>query len=671
MRKLLRFLPFHFLVFLILGIYTQLFLDIWRFSFYVLFIVHVLFLLILGLLQPKKIRTILAFVYFFFAGISTVFVQDDANYPNYFYKKSMESSKAVLKVDKVLKSSSFHHKYQVKIIQVEHQKTRGIALLNIEKDSFSTPLKVDELIVVKTDFSELNSPLNPHQFDYKKYLKNQGIRQQLFVGKADFLSIGFGSRTLKGWSEEFREFVQFSIGKYNFQPNELAVINALLLGERKEISRELLTDYSNAGAIHILAVSGLHVGIIMMLLLKLFSFLTYFKNGKTAQTILIVLILWVFAFIAGLSASVVRAVTMFSFLAIGQQFGSKKIILFSLFSSMFFLLIYKPLFLFDVGFQLSYLAVLGIITIQQKVYHFVQFKSKIIDFFWQLITVSLAAQIGVLPLSLYYFHQFPGLFFLSNMVIIPFLGFILMTGILFILLASFQIAPIFLTDFYGGVISVMNRFVSWISHQEAFLWQNISMSFGLLLASYGIIFFGTRLLMNFTSKRVLYFLTSCIVFQSVILIEKSQRNQKSEWIVFHKTKQTIVGFRDENKVTFIHTVDSIQALNSIVNSYKIGENVKASFVKQQLNLYFYKNQPILLIDSLGIYQLQNLKNPIVLLQNSPKINLERMIKTLQPIQIIADGSNYKTYITSWKKKALQLQISFHYTSEKGAFIKSN
>ena len=669
MRKLLRFLPFHFLVFLILGIYTQLFLDIWRFSFYVLFIVHVLFLLILGLLQPKKIHKILAFVYFFFVGISTVFVQDDANYPNYFYKKSMESSKAVLKVDKVLKSSSFHHKYQAKVIQVEHQKTRGIALLNIEKDSFSTPLKVDEFIVVKTDFSELNSALNPHQFDYKKYLKNQGIRQQLFVGKADFLSIGFGSRTLKGWSEEFREFVQFSIGKYNFQPNELAVINALLLGERKEISRELLTDYSNAGAIHILAVSGLHVGIIMMLLLKLFSFLSYFKNGKTAQTILIVLILWVFAFIAGLSASVVRAVTMFSFLAIGQQFGSKKIILFSLFSSMFFLLIYKPLFLFDVGFQLSYLAVLGIITIQQKVYHFVQFKSKIIDFFWQLITVSLAAQIGVLPLSLYYFHQFPGLFFLSNMVIIPFLGFILMTGILFILLASFQIAPIFLTDFYGGVISVMNRFVSWISHQEAFLWQNISMSFGLLLASYGIIFFGTRLLMNFTSKRVLYFLTSCIVFQSVILIEKSQRNQKSEWIVFHKTKQTIVGFRDENKVTFIHTVDSIQALNSIVNSYKIGENVKASFVKQQLNLYFYKNQPILLIDFLGIYQLQNLKNPIVLLQNSPKINLERMIKTLQPIQIIADGSNYKTYIIRWKKKALQLQIPFHYTGEKGAFIK--
>lgn len=669
MRKLLRFLPFHFLVFLILGIYTQLFLDIWRFSFYELFIVHGLFLLILGLLQPKKIRTILAFVYFFFVGISTVFVQDDANYSNYFYKKSMESSKVVLKVDKVLKSSSFHHKYQVKVIQVEHQKTRGIALLNIEKDSFSTPLKVDELIVVKTDFSEPNAPLNPHQFDYKKYLKNQGIRQQLFVGKADFLSIGFGSRTLKGWSEEFREFVQFSIGKYNFQPNELAVINALLLGERKEISRELLTDYSNAGAIHILAVSGLHVGIIMMLLLKLFSFLSYFKNGKTAQTILIVLILWVFAFIAGLSASVVRAVTMFSFLAIGQQFGSKKIILFSLFSSMFFLLIYKPLFLFDVGFQLSYLAVLGIITIQQKVYHFVQFKSKIIDFFWQLITVSLAAQIGVLPLSLYYFHQFPGLFFLSNMVIIPFLGFILMTGILVILLASFQIAPIFLTDFYGGVISVMNRFVSLISRQEAFLLQDISMSFGLLLASYGIIFFGTRLLMNFTSKQVLYFLTSCIVFQSVILIEKSQRNQKSEWIVFHKTKQTIVGFRDENKVTFIHTVDSIQALNSIVNSYKIGENVKASFVKQQLNLYFYKNQPILLIDSLGIYQLQNLKNPIVLLQNSPKINLERMIKTLQPIQIIADGSNYKTYITSWKKTALQLQIPFHYTGEKGAFIK--
>ena len=671
MRKLLRFLPFHFAVCLILGIYTQLFLEVWQFNFAIFLWIHGLFLLILGLVHHKKIRTFLAFGYFFFVGISTVFIQDDANYTNYFGRLSKENSWAVLKVDKVLKSSSFHHKYQVKVIEVDQQKTRGIVLLNIEKDSFSKYLKVDELILVKPTFAELNAPLNPHQFDYQKYLKNQRIHQQLFVRKSDFLYLGFGSRTVKGWADEFREFVQFSLNAYNFQTNEKAVINALLLGERKEISKELLTDYSNAGAIHILAVSGLHVGIILLLLLKLFGFLTYFKNGKTVQTLLVVLVLWMFAFIAGLSASVVRAVTMFSFLAIGQQFGSKRVILFSLFSSVFILLIFKPLFLFDVGFQLSYLAVLGIITIQQKVYHFVQFNSKIIDFFWQITSVSIAAQIGVLPLSLYYFNQFPGLFFLSNMVIIPVLGFVLMMGILVIFLSICKILPSFLADSYGFIISIMNGFVNWISNQEAFLLKDISLSFSLLLASYGVIFFGVRFLQHQTTKKALLVLASFVVFQSIILIEKYEKHQTKEFVVFHKTKHTVFGFRNSKTIEFLHNADSLQQLHSITNPYKICENIATSFKKIDATIFQFQGQNILLIDSLGIYQIQNLKNPIVILQNSPKINIERMILKIQPKIIIADGSNFKSYVDRWKKTSEKMKIPFYYTGELGAYRLKN
>lgn len=667
MRKLLRFLPFHFCVFLIFGIYVQLYLEIWRFDFYIFFIIHFLFLLILGLVNHKKIRTFLTFGYFFFVGVSCVFINNDANYSNYFDRFLNNDSRVVLKVDKVLKPSSFHQKYQVKVIEVDHQKTRGLALLNIAKDSFQKTLKVDELILINSTFSEINPPLNPYQFDYQKYLKNQGIRQQIFIGKYDFLQLGFGSRTLKGWAEQFRNFVQASLKTHDFKVDEIAVINALLLGERKEISKELLSDYSNAGAIHILAVSGLHVGIIMILLLKIFSFLTYFKHGKIIQTILILTILWMFAFIAGLSASVVRAVTMFSFLAIGQQFGSKRIILFSLFSSLFVLLIFNPLFLFDVGFQLSYLAVLGIITMQQKVYHFFRFKSKIIDFFWQISSVSLAAQIGVLPLSLYYFHQFPGLFFLSNMVIIPVLGFVLMMGIVVSFFSICNILPTILADLYGFIISLMNGFVNWISNQEAFLWKEISVSFWLLLASYGLIFFGVRFLQNASTKKMLFFLGSIVVLQSVILFEKYEKHQTKEFIVFHKTKQAFIGFRNSNTIEIYHNVDSLQQLNSVINPYKIGENVELSYEKMISNVYIFENQPILIIDSIGVYQLENLKNPMVILQNSPKINLERMIAVIQPKMIIADGSNFKSYINCWKITSQKMKIPFHYTGEKGAF----
>lgn len=667
MRKLLRFLPFHFLFFLILGIYTQLLFEIWRYDFNVFLIIHVLFLLLLWLVQHKKLRTFLTFVYFFFVGISTVFIQDDANYPNYFGRFSNANLLVVLKVDKVLKPSNFHHKYQVKVIEVDQQKTRGFALLNIEKDSFQKALKVDELILVNSTFSEINPPLNPYQFDYQRYLKNQGILKQLFIGKSDFLSLGFGSRTLKGWAEQFRVFVQFSLNRYHFHPDEKAVINALLLGERKEISKELLADYSNAGAIHILAVSGLHVGIILILLGKIFSFFTYFKNGKIIQTLLILVILWMFAFIAGLSASVVRAVTMFSFLAVGQQFGSKKIILYSLFSSLFILLIFKPLFLFDVGFQLSYLAVLGIITIQQKVYHFWKFKSKIIDFFWQLSSVSIAAQIGVLPLSLYYFHQFPGLFFVSNLVIIPALGFILMMGILVIFLSILKILPTFLSDFYGFLISLMNGFVNWVSNQEAFLLKDISLSFLLLLASYGVIFFGVRFLQNSSTKKMLFVLGSILVFQSVILFEKYEKQHTKEFIVFHKTKQSVIGFRNSSKIEIHHNADSVQQLNLLINPYKINEDIAISFEKLDTTILQFENQQILLIDSLAIYQIEDFKNPLVIIRNSPKINLERMIVTIQPKMIIADGSNFKSYTNRWKKTSQIMNIPFYYTGELGAF----
>ena len=426
MRKLLYFLPFHFFIFLILGICIQFYFRIWQFDFQTLAIIHLIFLLIFLFLNFRKSVTFLTFIYFFFVGISTVFIQNDANYSNYYERFLKDNSSVVLKVDKVLKSSAYHDKYQAIILQIDNQKTRGTVLLNLSKDTLRNQLKVNELLISKPVFLKVNAPLNPHQFDYQKYLEKQGIRQQIFLDKNEFKSLGLGSRTIKGWSEQFRDLVQVSMGKYHFKKNELAVINALLLGQRQDVSKQLLTDYARAGAIHILAVSGLHVGIILMLLLKLFTPFEHFKHGKTIKTIIIILILWMFAFVAGLSASVVRAVTMFSFLAIGQQFGSKKIILFSLFSSLFLLLIFNPFFLFDVGFQLSYLAVLGIITIQYKLYKIITFRNFLADKIWQLTTVSMAAQIGVLPLSLYYFHQFPGLFFLSNIVIIPFLGIVLM-----------------------------------------------------------------------------------------------------------------------------------------------------------------------------------------------------------------------------------------------------
>ena len=314
----------------------------------------------------KKGSTIIAVILFFSIGISAVYIQDARNFKNHYTHFYKEETRVVLKISKVSKPGFYQDKYVAEVVQMQTAKTRGAVLLNIQRDSLRGQLAIDDQILVNAEFKRVSPPLNPNQFNYKEYLAKQGIHHQLFIDSAAFLQLSNTTSSLVGISGKFRNKVQKSLLKYNFKRDELAVITALLLGQRQEISKELLTDYASAGAIHILAVSGLHVGIILLILSFLFKPLEKIKNGAYLKALCIVLLLWMFAFIAGLSASVVRAVTMFTFLAIGQSLRRKKVVEFSLISSMLFLLIVKPMFLFDVGFQLSYLAVFGIIWVQPK-----------------------------------------------------------------------------------------------------------------------------------------------------------------------------------------------------------------------------------------------------------------------------------------------------------------
>ena len=280
MKKVFEYLPLHFCVFVIVGIVLQFYTRFWEFGFTKLLLLILSIIALLFCFPNKIVRTFLSLILFFFIGISTVFVNNDKNYDNYYKSYLNADASAILKIDKVLKSSNYHHKYEVEVIQVDSLKTRGKVLLNIAKDSLLKPLKVDELIYTKPDFVEVNKPLNPHQFDYRFYLEKQVIYQQLYLDKNQYKSVDFKVFSLVGLSAKFRNAIQESLQKYHFKADELAVINALLLGQRQEISKELISDYSKAGAIHILAVSGLHVGIILWILTWLLKPIERLKKGK-------------------------------------------------------------------------------------------------------------------------------------------------------------------------------------------------------------------------------------------------------------------------------------------------------------------------------------------------------------------------------------------------------
>ncbi|MDG1697785.1 MAG: ComEC/Rec2 family competence protein [Polaribacter sp.] len=669
MNRLLNYLPLHFVVLGVLGICFQFFTQLWSFDFLETILQLGCLSLLILIVKNSILRTVISFLFFFLIGVSSVSLNDHRKHDSFYEYHLKDNSTVTLQIHKVLKPGKYNQKYEAKILRVDNKTTTGLVLLNIQKDTLSPLLNVASKLLLKPLFKELVPPLNPHQFNYKSYLFKRGIYHQIYTENKRFIRLKPESMTLFGFSAKLRTQVQEALKIYNFKKSELAVINALLLGQRQAVSKELITDYQRAGAIHILAVSGLHVGIILLILSFLLKPIERIKYGTFFKTFCIVILLWTFAFIAGLSASVVRAVTMFTFLAIGLFFRRKYVIEFSFISSLFFLLLLNPMFLFEVGFQLSYLAVFGILWTQPKIYSIWKPTFKIIDFFWQLCTVSIAAQIGILPLSIYYFQQFPGLFLLSNLVIIPLLGSILIGGVLVIFLALLKVLPQFIADFYGSIISWMNAFVSWVSQQEQFLFKEISISLIAMLCWYIVVFLGVYFAVVKSSKKFIYFLISILLVQSVYLIELNEKKRKKELIIFHKTNFSILGKRIGEQLFLQYDMDNMQLKNEYsIRAYRISEGISLLEKHDFKNYIQFAGKEILLIDSLGVYKISGTKNPIVVLQNSTKINLNRLIQTVQPSKIIADGSNYKREVLHWESTCLKNKIPFHYTGQKGAFI---
>lgn len=590
------------------------------------------------------------------------------HYSNYISMKSNTENRITFRIREKLKPGNFYNKYIIDILKINNEKVSGKSLLNVQVDSTKPSYKIDDILMTSSPFKELIHPLNPNQFDYKNYLEKQYVYHQIFAENPSLLRLTSKRHTLFGYADELRETINIKLKRYHFKPDELAIINALLLGQRQDISEEIYNSYTKAGAVHILAVSGLHVGIVLLLLNFVFKPIEYLKHGKIVKVLIILLILWSFAIIAGLSASVTRAVTMFSIVAIAMHWKRPTNVYNTFAISIFFLLLFKPMFLFDVGFQLSYLAVLAIVVIQPLLYNLWKPKLKLFDFIWKILTVTIAAQFGIIPISLYYFHQFPSLFFISNLVIIPFLGIVLGYGIILILLALLNMLPEFIATIYGYIISAMNSIVSWVSSQERFLLKDISISILQVFVCYIFIITLVKFYKNKTFANLRMMMISVLLFQGVF-IYNSYINSTHEFIIFHKSRFSVIGQKNNNQFHVDHNLEPFAYTNDkMIRNFKIGNFITTTEEDTIKSFYQINNKNLLVVDSLGVYNVKTFKTSYVLLRNSPKINLNRLIDSLKPELIIADGSNYKSYVTRWNTTCAKQKLPFHSTSEKGAFI---
>jgi len=617
-------------------------------------------------LQPRPYFAFIAALFAFIAGGTVQQLHFGLSNPLHYSHFLHSDDTPVIKgvITERLKPNDYSEKYYFEVESVSKQTATGKLLVTVPKDSVSKLLDPGDVLFIASDPKPITPALNPYQFDYAAYMRQQNVFHQLKL-KNNYVKAGIKT-DFNYHIQNFRNTLINSFAIHNYDAQTVNIINALLFGQRQDMDKETSDSYTNAGVVHILAISGLHFSLLFFALNWLLGPLKRFKHGYALHFAIIIGLMWFFALITGLSASVVRAVVMFSFVLTGELINRKANIYNSLAVSMLVLLLAKPNFLFDAGFQLSYIAVFSIVWLQPIYNRWGRSKYRAVNFARDTVAISFIAQIGVLPLSLYYFNQFPLLFLLANVIVIPLSNIILGLGIVTLVL-NFIAPPlaVWVGKALGFLIVTMNGFIKWIASFESLVLKDIPITLLLNVTLYLTLVMAVFWFYRQTYKRTAALLCAVIVFQIAYLVTAWQAQHSEELVIFHNYKNTLLAKKEVNRLTVMST-DSLVAINPLIKAYTKGNfNPEVKAIPLQ-NLLWHKEHTILIIDSLAVYT-PNLNPEILVLTQSPKVNLERVLLQLQPKEVIADATNYKTYITRWAATCRKQKIPFHATAEKGSY----
>lgn len=348
-------------------------------------------------------------------------------------------------------------------------------ILYLQKDSDNTVsrLKASDELLVSSLISPPSNSKNFDEFDYARYLLHKSISGTGYVGSGKWrltAASSFGETSSPGFTSSlrlnansYREKVLELYRKLGFAGDELAVLSALTVGDKAELSESIRESYSIAGASHVLALSGLHIGILYAMLLFLLKPISAKGiGGRILRALILLLLLWSFAFFTGLSPSVVRSVSMCSILALANMLNRKALTLNTMAATAWFMLLVHPVWLFDVGFQLSFLAVTSILLLQKPIYQLIPVKTRIGKYTWGIMSVSIAAQIGTAPLVMLYFSRFSTHFLLTNLVVILLVTIILYSAILMLILTPLSFIQSIVAEAVKSLLNGLNAFVRWI-----------------------------------------------------------------------------------------------------------------------------------------------------------------------------------------------------------------
>jgi len=564
-------------------------------------------------------------------------------------------------------------RYSVRITTITSKDSsshkNGQLHLYLKKEKNGEVLKYGDVIRVYATPSQIAPPTNPEEFNYSAYVARQQIHGQCFVSPDRVEVIGHSPDLMildQGF--KIRKRLKSQIERYLPETETRAIAMALLIGVKDFLSDDLKTAYASAGAMHVLAVSGLHVGILYMILLGFLKPIEKRKGGNVIIAVIAILVIWSYTFVTGMSPSVLRAATMFSVFATSKAINRESNIYNSLGIAAFILMMFNPNLIFEVGFQLSFLAVTGIVYLQPKIYHLLYVKNKYLEKVWMITAVSIAAQISTLPLTIYYFHQFPTYFFLSNLVVIPGAMIIMIGGIGMLGLGSvIDILGIWLGWLLHWIIWFMNWMVQLVEQIPGSLITWLYFDELQMLLVYGILIL---ILLGIFHRSAFYLNASllCLGFFFVWgYLEKDRQLGKEELIIYDiagtvaidaiagSSAELYVG--EEKKVNFELLRFQIDPFRRASGLDSFEENLmeleQLEITGGGLKYATLLNTKILVLDSFltNLEIKQPVETDILLLNNQPVKNVDWLLTNFEFDQLII-GSDNSYYYTKWLQEEL-------------------
>jgi competence protein ComEC len=616
----------------------------------------------------KGIYILLTNILLFLLAFEACYLYNDKNNSNHYthYVSSQPQSFIATITDIPVTSEKFI-KIPVQINCIEENKqwhyAEGNSIVYLRNDS-SVKFNLGNTLLLNTTFSHVNEPKNPNEFDYKAFLENRNTFHVVYAttNNAHVFSKLNNKYSITNIGVQIKSRLISVLRNSNLSQSAFSICSALLVGYDDEIDSEVMQSFSHSGTLHILSVSGMHTGVLYAILIYIFSLLDKYDRYKKTKFVFVLSVLCLFVVVTGLSPSVLRAALMLGLILFGKTFYKQGNAYNTLLFSAFLLLLINPYLVKDVGFLLSYCAVGGIMYLYPILAKLYVFQNKIIQWLWTSVLISVAATIFTLPVSLYFFHQFPIWFVLSNLLIIPISMLLMLGAALFLILYKIAFLNQLLVYLINGTTSLMLWLAQLTDNPQYGFVDFIPFTKTDILFLSLVIALSLLIIASKQYKHVLILCSIIITWLSVSIFDTFQQKQEKEFVVFHVKQKTVFALR-LGQTIYAHFDDiSSKEFQRYVKPYLLTiSNLKVVDTKSN----------VLQVDSTYIvnnHQNGSLSKTLtakyILISKDTPLELTTNYKS-KPM-VIADCSNSYKFVKQLKKQCALLEIPFYWVKENGA-----